>query len=94
MLERIVNYSNPKYIILDSPNSILEIVKEPGNPGDRQVEQGYVPSYLSVVVPIEIQKTVLENYGYKLVKQEELGKFNIQSKEESTIMLFKRNSND
>ena len=94
LLEKIVNYSKPKYIILDSPDSILDIVEEPGNPGDRQTEQGYVSSCLSVVVPVETQKKVLENYGYSLIKHEELGRFDIQSKEQSTIMLFEKTPND
>lgn len=94
LLEKIANYCKPKYIVLDSPDSILNIVEEPGNPGDRQNEPGYVSSGVTVTIPVAAQKTVLENLGYCCIKQTDLSSFGIQSKEESIIMLFERTQND
>ena len=89
-LERIVNQCSPEYVVLDSPNGILAVVQEPGNPGDRQVCDSYTSSNLTITVPIDVQKQAMHNLGYKLVKDEDLSRFNIQSKEETVIMLFKK----
>jgi len=89
-LERIVNFCQPEYLILDSPDGNLSIVSEPGNPGDRQISSNYKSSQLTVTIPVEIQKEIMYNYGYELIKSEDLSRFDIQSKEETIIMLFKK----
>jgi SAM-dependent methyltransferase len=89
-LERIVNQCNPKYIVLDSPDGVLAVVEEPGKPGDRQVSNGYISSNLTITVPVNVQKQAMYNLGYTLVKDEDLSRFNIQSKEETIIMLFEK----
>ena len=89
-LERIVNQCSPEYVVLDSPNGVLAVVEEPGEPGDRQVSNEYISSKLTVTVPVDVQEKAMHNLGYTIVKQEDLSRFNIQSKEETIIMLFKK----
>jgi len=90
LLEKIVNYCEPEYILLDSPDGPLNIVDEPGNPGDRQNEDGFVSSNITITVPIDLLKTVLEKYGYQLIKQEDIGYFGIVSKEQSHVLMFQK----
>ena len=89
-LERIVNFCQPEYLVLDSPDGNLSIVSEPGDPGDRQISSDYKSSHLTITIPVEIQKEIMYNYGYELIKSENLSRFDIQSKEETIIMLFKK----
>ena len=90
LLEKIVNYCKPEYILIDSPDGTLNIVEEPGNPGDRQNESDFVSSNITITVPIDLLITVLEKYGYELIKREDISNFGIFSKEESHVLMFQR----
>ena len=89
--ERIFNYCKPKYFIVDIPGDMLAITEERNFPGDRQTVNGYIPSGINIKMPLDIHRAIPKNYGYTLVKEHNIGHFNVSGKTDSNVMLF---SND
>lgn len=92
LIERIVNYVAPHHILLDSPDQPLALVREGRSLGDRRSVLDYRYSDYSITIPIDIQKGILQDFGYTLVDEMSLGVYNINSKEQSLMMLFQKDN--
>lgn len=90
LLERIASYAAPDYVLLDSPHQPLAIVPEGNDLGDRRSVLDYLRSGFSITIPIDAQKLILSDLDYELVDEMSLSAYNINSKEQSSIMLFQK----
>jgi len=89
LLEQIVNYNKPKYILLDNvDSSVLSVGVEPvNNLGDRQVADRWQHAGINIVLPFSIINQALSNMRYKLHQVDKLN-YNWFSKSNSWVAMW------
>jgi len=94
LLEQIVNYNKPKYILLDNVKVYsLTVSTEPVNtPGDRQVDVNWKHAGVNIGVPFDTINQALYNMGYKLKQVDDL-EYNWVPKSNSWVALWESMEN-
>jgi hypothetical protein len=94
LLEQIVNYNKPKYILLDNVEvHLLTPGVEPVNDlGDRQVASEWKHAGINIVYPFSTINQALSNMGYELTQVDKL-KYDWFSKSNSWVALWTSKEN-
>jgi SAM-dependent methyltransferase len=94
LLEQIVNYNKPKYILLDNVevHSLTSNVEPVNNLGDRQVANEWKHAGINIVHPFSTINQALSNMGYELTQVDKL-KYDWIAKSNSWVALWTSKEN-
>lgn len=84
---------SPDYIVLDcaiDKKNIGFLIEEDNKPGNRQTILNWKSSGYNLVAPLAIIAQAMDNMGYKLIKQDNIGSCEFRVKENVWVGLWKK----